>query len=131
MSLASCGIGLQGAVIHYVISPQERYTSCSMTDEDMMPRIELGRAIRALRRERKVTQRELAKRAKVHSTWISRLEAGDYEPSFSSIVKLTTALGIPFTTLAAKMENNLLYEVIVAYEPYSYIDSEDLDGGNG
>ena len=102
-----------------------------MNHEDKTPQIELGRAIRELRRERKVTQRQLAKRAKVNPTWISRLEAGGYEPSFSSVVKLTTALGVPFTILAAKMENNLLYEVIVAYEPYSYIYSKESDGEEG
>jgi len=70
-----------------------------------MPRAEpqpgLARAIRELRTARGLSQEELAHRAGVHLTWITRVESGGVNPSWSSTKRVARGLGVPHEMLAA------------------------------
>jgi transcriptional regulator with XRE-family HTH domain len=53
-----------------------------------------GERVRSLRRERKVTQRELAEQIPMSSGHLSRIETGDYGPPSDEVIeRLAEALG--------------------------------------
>ena len=65
----------------------------------MSPR-QLGRTLRALRDDRGLTQRDLAKRATVTPGYIAQLEqAVRKNPSLTILKRLAKALGVPVTDL--------------------------------
>ena len=53
-----------------------------------------GTLLRSVRRQRSLSQRELASKAGVHHTYISKLESGDERPSQEVIRSLAGALGL-------------------------------------
>ena len=55
----------------------------------------IGQRIFKLRRERNMSQAELAQRAGLKAPAISQYESGQRSPSFESLLKLSSALGIP------------------------------------
>jgi transcriptional regulator with XRE-family HTH domain len=56
--------------------------------------------LKRLRRARRLTQEELAKRARVSQPYLSQLEAGEKANPGAAIVKrLAKALGVPVTEL--------------------------------
>ena len=57
-------------------------------------RSKLGSRLRAVRKERSLTQRELASRAGVSSNAISLIERGEISPSVSTLQNLATALQV-------------------------------------
>jgi transcriptional regulator with XRE-family HTH domain len=63
-----------------------------------MPRVtpeeRFGANLRRHRRAAKLTQEELAAKAKLHPTEISRLERGVREPRLGTIVRLARGLGV-------------------------------------
>lgn len=65
----------------------------------MTPR-RLATVIRELRKREKLTQEELAKRAKITRSHLSLLEAGHRKnPSIDVLKRLARALGVPVTEL--------------------------------
>ncbi len=56
--------------------------------------IQLGKRIRALREERKISQEELADRADIHRNYISQIEGGKRNLSFYNVVKIARALQV-------------------------------------
>jgi transcriptional regulator with XRE-family HTH domain len=65
----------------------------------MTPR-RLATALRQLREQRKMTQEELAKKARVTRSHLSLLEAGHRKnPSIDVLKRLARALGVPVTAL--------------------------------
>lgn len=68
------------------------------------PQEALGRAVRELRAERQMTQRELAEAADTNETWISHIESGRTNPAWGTVVRLSTALGVRASELAATAE---------------------------
>ena len=67
----------------------------------MTPR-RLATVLRQLREDRKLTQEELAKRAKITRSHLSLLEAGHRKnPSLEVLKRLARALGVPVTELLA------------------------------
>ncbi len=68
------------------------------------PQPDLGRAIRHLRTERKLTQRALAEQADIHATWLSHLEAGRVNPSWGTVRRIAVALDVRLSELAAEAE---------------------------
>lgn len=70
----------------------------------MEPQEALGRAIRELRTERTLTQRQLADAADVNETWISHIEAGRTNPAWGTVVRIAAALGVSVSELAASAE---------------------------
>jgi uncharacterized protein len=55
---------------------------------------QFGINLRRARRQRRLTQVQLAERAGVSQTAISRLEAGDRDPLLTTVVRLAKALGV-------------------------------------
>jgi transcriptional regulator with XRE-family HTH domain len=68
------------------------------------PQAALGEAIRRMRRREGLTQEELAFRAGVHPTWISRLESGRSDPRWSSVRSVARGLGTSLIELTAMAE---------------------------
>jgi transcriptional regulator with XRE-family HTH domain len=65
------------------------------------PQVGLGRAIRQLRSERGLSQEELASRAELSQTWVSHLESGRINPTWSTVRRLAGALSVTLPELAA------------------------------
>lgn len=66
------------------------------------PCVVFGKALRAARVDRGMTQADLARAAGLHSSHIHLLEAGRREPRFETVLKLGRALEIPADALYAK-----------------------------
>lgn len=68
------------------------------------PQIGLGKAIRALRQEAKLSQETLGHRAEIHPTWISHIESGRINPTWGNVRRIALGLKIPLEQLAALAE---------------------------
>jgi transcriptional regulator with XRE-family HTH domain len=64
----------------------------------------LGRAVRAIRLERGITQEQLANNTGLQQTWISHIERGRRNPSWSNVVRLAEGLGVEVWELAKRAE---------------------------
>jgi transcriptional regulator with XRE-family HTH domain len=62
--------------------------------DEMKKNLSLGSRLRALRKERDLTQRELASRAGVSSNAISLIERGEISPSVATLQNLAAALSV-------------------------------------
>ena len=69
-----------------------------------LPLSTLGPAIRALRLERGLAQRELAARARKHPTYISGIESGGRNPTFTTLAAIAQALDVPMSRLVGDAE---------------------------
>lgn len=67
--------------------------------------IVIGERIRNFRKERGLSQEELAFRASLHSTYIGQLERGEKNATIESLVKICTALDITLAELFADNTN--------------------------
>ncbi|MFN8203872.1 MAG: helix-turn-helix transcriptional regulator [Solirubrobacteraceae bacterium] len=67
----------------------------------------LGRAVKALRTERSLTQEQLANESGLHQHWISDIERGVRNPSYLSLWRLAAALDIAPSELMARVEAGL------------------------
>jgi transcriptional regulator with XRE-family HTH domain len=65
---------------------------------------DLGRALRRLRRKRRLTIETLAHAANVHPTYLSAIERGIRNPSWTKVCALTDALGTSIAVLARNTE---------------------------
>lgn len=63
-----------------------------------------GAVLRRYRMDSNISQEELAFRAGVDRTFISRLERGIRQPTITTLIGLGNALGIPAATLVAETE---------------------------
>jgi len=68
------------------------------------PQLGLGAALREFRVNQALSQEELAHRASLHPTWISHLESGRTNPAWGTVVRLSEALQIHVSELAALAE---------------------------
>ena len=59
----------------------------------------LGRRIRELRKERRMSQTELAEKAGVALMTISRLERGEHDPHMKTLWRIARSLGVPLLEL--------------------------------
>lgn len=59
----------------------------------------LGRTIRRLRKQRGLSQEELAARANMHLNHVSSIERGERNLGFLSLLKLARGLDVPATQL--------------------------------
>jgi transcriptional regulator with XRE-family HTH domain len=64
----------------------------------------LGRAVRAIREERGLSQVQLAEATGFIQSWISHLERGARNPSWNNVVRLAEGLGVSVPELAARAE---------------------------
>lgn len=55
---------------------------------------QLGRYLRVLRRQQNLTQEQLAERAGIHPTFVSRIESGRAMPSLDVLARVARALGV-------------------------------------
>lgn len=61
--------------------------------EKLEPEFELAKMVIAKRLEKEMTQKQLAQKAGTKQAAISRLESGEYNPSFLFLQKIAKALG--------------------------------------
>lgn len=59
----------------------------------------LGKRVRALRRQRGLSQEELAKLAGLHRTYIGGVERGERNPTLTSMERIAAALKVSVRTL--------------------------------
>jgi transcriptional regulator with XRE-family HTH domain len=64
----------------------------------------LGQAVKARREELELTQEELSLGSTLHQRWISNVETGKRNPSYSSIRRLADGLGLTASQLIASAE---------------------------
>ena len=65
---------------------------------------DLGRAIRRLRREQRLTIDGLAHRADIHPTYLSGIERGFRNPTWSKLTAVVEALGSSMATVVHEAE---------------------------
>lgn len=70
----------------------------------MEPQEALGEAVRQLREERGLTQRQLADAADINPTWVSHIESGRTNPAWGTVARLAGALGVPVSELSLRAE---------------------------
>jgi transcriptional regulator with XRE-family HTH domain len=68
------------------------------------PQKVLGRAVAARRQELRLTQEQLANDTDLHQRWISNVETGKRNPSYSSLRRLASGLGLTTSALIALAE---------------------------
>ena len=59
----------------------------------------LSERLREVRKNRKMTQQEVAEKAGLHLTYIGHLEAGKYHPTMFVVWKIAKALGVSLDDL--------------------------------
>jgi transcriptional regulator with XRE-family HTH domain len=67
-------------------------------------RAALGKAVRRLRKDRRLTIETLAFAAKMHPTYLSGIERGRRNPTFLKLCGIADALGIPVAMIAEEAE---------------------------
>jgi transcriptional regulator with XRE-family HTH domain len=70
-------------------------------------RTQFGMILRDFRIAKNLTQEELAFRAGMHTTYLSRLESGRFNPSLAVIVDLSQALSIHPSELLLRLQVNV------------------------
>jgi transcriptional regulator with XRE-family HTH domain len=68
------------------------------------PQTSLGEALRQVRRELGLKQEAVGLKADIHPTWISHIESGRENPTWSTVTKIAAALGIKVSELAQRVE---------------------------
>lgn len=71
------------------------------------PRVRFSVNLRKVRRAASISQQELGDRCGLHRTEISLLERGLREPRLGTLIKLSSALGVPPSRLAMGMAWNV------------------------
>lgn len=66
-----------------------------------------GQVLREHRNARGLSQEDLALNANVDRTFVSQMERGIRQPSITTLIKLSTALGVQPSAMVAKMEKLL------------------------
>ena len=66
----------------------------------------LGRAIRRLRHGRHLSIEALAHQADLHPTYLSGIERGVRNPTWSKLADLAEALGVPMQEMASEAEHD-------------------------
>ena len=69
------------------------------------PQIGLSKAIRQVRRERRLSQEALGLRVDIHPTWISHMESGRVNPTWGNVRRVASGLWIPLGDLAELAED--------------------------
>lgn len=64
----------------------------------------LGQQLRRLRRERKLTQEDLAERSNLSVDTVRRVERGAFSPSLDTVAKLAVGLAVSLRTLIGKVD---------------------------
>ena len=91
----------------------------------------ISESIVKYRKENKITQKELAKKLKVNQTMISKLESGNYNPTFKMVYEISRKLS-DSSEMFIKVLENMIKAVknvteksyIIASKPSQYIYSQ-------
>lgn len=67
-------------------------------------KLALGEAVRAIREERGLSQAQVAESVGFIQAWISHVEHGRRNPSWSNVVRLSSGLGVRVSELAKRAE---------------------------
>ena len=59
-----------------------------------MDTIKIGKNIKKARKERKLTQTEVAEKAGIHSNYYSRIERGELQPALDTLEKIFKVLKV-------------------------------------
>jgi len=77
----------------------------------------LGERLKQLRREKRVTQEELAEKAKINRSYLSVLENGHSSPTVDVVERLAQGLGVSLWSLLAEVqEKHYSYDSDTEYE---------------
>lgn len=66
----------------------------------------LGRAVRAIRDEKKISQVQLAEATGLAQAWISQIERGRRNPSWSNVLRLAEGLDVRLSELVERAETS-------------------------
>lgn len=69
------------------------------------PQVGLARAIRKVRTDASLSQRDLAQRMRLDPSQVSRLESGDANPSWDTVRRVAAALEVTLVELAQLAED--------------------------
>jgi transcriptional regulator with XRE-family HTH domain len=69
--------------------------------------VALGKAIREIRIDQGLSQEAMALEANLHPTYVSGIERGLRNPSFTSLLRLADTLDIPVSEVLARAEASL------------------------
>lgn len=62
----------------------------------------IGKVLKEIREQRKLTQADVAKKLKLHQSHVSRVESGFYEPDSVTMRKFAKLYGVPVAILIWK-----------------------------
>jgi len=90
----------------------------------------IGRRLAALRRERGLTQEQLAERAGTSSAYVARIEAGGRRATVEMLARLATALDVPLWRLFASSRITRAERevVVVSAELAGLVEEMDAGG---
>lgn len=74
---------------------------CAMSVPDQPA---LGAAVKAIRTEKKISQVALSEATGFRQSWVSAVEHGRHNPSFTNLVRLAGGLGVQTSTLVRRAE---------------------------
>ena len=66
----------------------------------------VGKALRGRRRELKMSQEELAKKARLHPTYIGQVERGEKNVTIHSLEKIAKAMDVSISSIFLECEGN-------------------------
>jgi transcriptional regulator with XRE-family HTH domain len=72
-----------------------------MSDPD---RLALGGAVKAIRVHKNISQVALSRATGFRQSWVSAVEHGRHNPSFTNLVRLAGGLGVKTSTLVRRAE---------------------------
>lgn len=87
---------------------------------------EIGNRIRFYRKERKISQEELALQSELHPSYIGQLERGVKTPSIDTIYKITKSLDITMSEFLKSIETVDNAEDSYAMKAYYLIEQENM-----
>ena len=64
------------------------------------PQPGLGRALKQLRKARRLTQKEVAVAAGLEPAWLSHIESGRNNPAWGTVRRIASAIGVTMAELA-------------------------------
>jgi transcriptional regulator with XRE-family HTH domain len=73
--------------------------------ECMEPQVRLGRAVKAVRRGRGLTQEQVSAVSGLHPTYISDIERGVRNPGWEAVTRLAAGIGVSLEEIARLYES--------------------------
>mgnify|MGYP003364239986 CR=1 FL=1 len=92
--------GAQGNI--YSIKFKELHIISILKNMDNISKL-VGARIRGFRKEKHLSQEELAEKCNLHPTYIGQLERGEKNPTIESVMKISDGLQVPLDQLFANV----------------------------